>query len=650
MPLVINQVQTASAIGGMPTTNLSRIYTTGATFYVNSNCANPGAGTTPESAVLRLSEALALCTANTGDVIFLMPNHAETLSSAAGLSLSTAGIEIIGLGVGENRARFTFDTSVASGWDITGPNIAIVNVIFKVDVDALTNIIDISAAYCILSNCEFYEGTAKQWLTAVTFTNVAADHCRLQDCTFISATAGAASAINIAAAVDDLTIQNCKIQGDFSVAGISSASIFTNSWIDANRVANTNADDWAIELTAAATGFLTDNRLYADAAATMLDPGSMKCIGNRGVIAIDENDFPIPAGVVLSDTTQIYSDTTTIASDLVLTYSDTAAIHSDTTIIASDVVILVSDTTAIHTQTTTIASDLVIAASDIAVVEANYTAIYSDTTIIASDLVIITSDTTQIASDLVIAASDIVIVVSDTTAIHTLATSAYSDTAIIYSDTSIIYSDTTIIYSDTTIVTSDLVIITSDTTAIHSDTTIIASDVVILVSDTTQIASDLVLTYSDTTVITSDTAVIETTVRAIGVPVGIAGTFNDNTLTNNTQVVTLATATGGDVYIEEITLAKDATLLAGPTNVELSTDNVYGNTGVNDPVATVATATVTANTIQKASSFAVLALTPFVLESGKKIFAHGSDAVGSSAGAIKFCIIGRRMAAGATLA
>ena len=74
------------------------------------------------------------------------------------------------------------------------------------------------------------------------------------------------------------------------------------------------------------------------------------------------------------------------------------------------------------------------------------------------------------------------------------------------------------------------------------------------------------------------------------------------------------------------------------------------DTGVNDPNATVATATVTANTAQKGTAFAVLALKPFVLESGKKLFAHGSDAAGTSAGAIKFAVIGRRLAAGATLA
>ena len=90
-------------------------------------------------------------------------------------------------------------------------------------------------------------------------------------------------------------------------------------------------------------------------------------------------------------------------------------------------------------------------------------------------------------------------------------------------------------------------------------------------------------------------------------------------------------------------------MLTGPTNLEFSTNNVYGKTGAGAPVGLVATATVTANTTQKGTGFAAGAMVPFVLESTKKLYIHGDDAAGTSAGNVKITVIGRGLAAGAYL-
>ena len=59
-----------------------------------------------------------------------------------------------------------------------------------------------------------------------------------------------------------------------------------------NYIRNVNAADWAIELTAAATGLCVGNRLAADAAATTLDPGSLMCVDNEMVNAVDRSISP----------------------------------------------------------------------------------------------------------------------------------------------------------------------------------------------------------------------------------------------------------------------------------------------------------------------------------------------------------------------
>ena len=137
-------------------------------------------------------------------------------------------------------------------------------------------------------------------------------------------------------------------------------------------------------------------------------------------------------------------------------------------------------------------------------------------------------------------------------------------------------------------------------------------------------------------------------VSAIGRPIGKASSLADNTIPNNTQTVAIATASG-DVYIEEIVLSKDNVALAGPTNIELSTNNVYGpNTG-DDPLMVAAVGVLAVQDTLVASAAAGTPMKQFVLEDTKVIYIHGDDGVGSSAGNLRYAVRGYAMAAGASL-
>ncbi len=148
----------------------------------------------------------------------------------------------------------------------------------------------------------------------------------------------------------------------------------------------------AIEI-AAASGIyyldLIDSEMNADTVAIIIKTSTSGA-----------KTIPIVIYTSSASIENVYSDTTIIASDLILVYSDTTAIHSDTTIIASDVILIYSDTTAIHSDTTIIASDVVLIYSDTTAIETDTGNIYSDTTIIASDVVLIYSDTTYIEANI----------------------------------------------------------------------------------------------------------------------------------------------------------------------------------------------------------------------------------------------------------
>jgi hypothetical protein len=87
---------------------------TGSAFYVDSNLgSNSRTGLTPAEARATLTSALTLCTANKGDVVYLMPGHNENIGNAQ-INLNVAGVNVIGLGRGAYRPRFDFDHANAS--------------------------------------------------------------------------------------------------------------------------------------------------------------------------------------------------------------------------------------------------------------------------------------------------------------------------------------------------------------------------------------------------------------------------------------------------------------------------------------------------------------------------------------------------------
>jgi hypothetical protein len=67
-----------------------------------------GFGQNPDAPCATLDYAVGLTTANNGDVIFLMPGHAETLSASNRPALDKAGVRVIGLGQGADRPTFTY--------------------------------------------------------------------------------------------------------------------------------------------------------------------------------------------------------------------------------------------------------------------------------------------------------------------------------------------------------------------------------------------------------------------------------------------------------------------------------------------------------------------------------------------------------------
>jgi hypothetical protein len=124
------------------------------------------------------------------------------------------------------------------------------------------------------------------------------------------------------------------------------------------------------------------------------------------------------------------------------------------------------------------------------------------------------------------------------------------------------------------------------------------------------------------------------------------------TIPNNAQAAAglLATATGGDVLVEEIIWQRGADNFVGPTNYEFTTDNVAGLSGAAAPNGVAILAKFNAAKTGILSIDGTTKQIPFVLESTKKLYIHGDDAATSAGGTTDFYIKYRRLAAGAYLA
>jgi hypothetical protein len=115
-----------------------------------------------------LDYAVGQCTAGRGDVIFVKPGHAETISTATALALDVAGIAIVGLGTGTLRPTFTLDTATTATIGVTAANVTVKNCIFTANfADIVAVFTSVAAKYLTLED-NLFKATA----TNMNFINV----------------------------------------------------------------------------------------------------------------------------------------------------------------------------------------------------------------------------------------------------------------------------------------------------------------------------------------------------------------------------------------------------------------------------------------------------------------------------------------------
>lgn len=221
-------------------------------------------GRTPEEAVTTLQAAIDLCTANNGDTVIVLAGHTEALIAAGTVTLSKAGVHVIGEGIGRERPVFTYTTAAAASFDVTAADCLLKNLVFSaVGVDAVTAMVNVSAADVWIEDCEFEHANATNQAALGILTTAAADRLKVRRCHFYGTSdAGTAAAIRLVGGTG-IVIEDNVCTGAYAATGcinnITTACVMLT--IRRNGLLNITADgnNKVIVLDGSTTGLIVNN-------------------------------------------------------------------------------------------------------------------------------------------------------------------------------------------------------------------------------------------------------------------------------------------------------------------------------------------------------------------------------------------------------
>jgi hypothetical protein len=249
---------------------------------VGGSDGNPGTFGAPFST---LDYAIGRCTANRGDIIFVKPGHAETITSATTIAMDVAGVAIIGLGTGTKRPTFTYTTANTATINVTADNMSVINCSFVGNFLGIASAFTLgAAAYFTLQACSFKDTSAILNFLAVVTTTVStnSDYLVIADNYIDSdATTRNVAPIVILNTMDGLTVTNNRVVSTVAHNNISqlvshAALVMSDLLVKDNLVycVNTDTATGAVLVSTTATtgsGIIADNYVRAlDIAAAIM--------------------------------------------------------------------------------------------------------------------------------------------------------------------------------------------------------------------------------------------------------------------------------------------------------------------------------------------------------------------------------------------
>src|SRR3990167_4257163 len=225
-----------------------------------------------------LNSALLHCRSGAGDVVAVLPGHAESFSAADSLTNLVAGTQIIGLGHGTLRPTFTWSAAGSTVlFDVA--DVKIRNCILNMEPGTgsvtVTARITVSAAGCQILDCEGRFSTdANNKVTIGITTTAAADGLTLKRNHFYGATAGECTTFLDIIGVDRLCMEDNVIEGATSATTVGIIRFATTASLNIRQARNSYLNRKALS-TAAVTGLAGVSGVGRDEHVHYLDTSSL---------------------------------------------------------------------------------------------------------------------------------------------------------------------------------------------------------------------------------------------------------------------------------------------------------------------------------------------------------------------------------------
>jgi len=238
---------------------------------------------------LTIDYAVGRCTANRGDVIYVMPGHSETVSGAAGIDFDVAGITVIGLGTGDKQPRIDF-TATTSTVEVNADNITLQNLNFHANISGVVVGLSVLtlATDLLVSECVFdVETTTTDEFVIAINVGVGCSRLVVENCIMDMGLGGAAAAIKFVGATAGATIKNNRIVGDYSLALISGiTTLSTEIYVHDNFLMNGGAGNIGtvacMVLLTGTTGAFWNNKFVTNVTAAVTAAVAADTMVNAG--------------------------------------------------------------------------------------------------------------------------------------------------------------------------------------------------------------------------------------------------------------------------------------------------------------------------------------------------------------------------------
>lgn len=282
--------------------------TTGDIWFVDSNCSGGGTsssyGRNPDSAFTTLAAAISAATASKGDIIYIMPGHTE--APTATITVSKAGLSVIGLGNGSNRPTFTHaHTAADDNIDVTAAGVKIKNIILAAGTNAAGATVQVNVANGAhefeMSHCLIQMGATNQQCFTVAAT---AHRGYLHDLQITGTAAGPDTIIVWEGGSDDWRVED--IDAVFTAATDIDGPVFYQNAVAMEnlimkniRVIAAKGDAVVLDFNSASTGLVSDMYVYtlATTFGEQFDLGSL-ATHNVLVAGAGKKAMPYPAATL----------------------------------------------------------------------------------------------------------------------------------------------------------------------------------------------------------------------------------------------------------------------------------------------------------------------------------------------------------------